>query len=154
MENNKQRKLRKGLTLVEIVAVIALIAIISLVAVNAFRNLNEGARVSSLDVSHDALVTAARMYQAVNGGSVPANRAALGPFLEGVPNTGATDAQIDDLIVRIGANTPNVTAVDFTWAAGVLTIQSTIAGLERNHGHRVGEQPTGTAVYTRTTVIG
>jgi len=140
-------KLRKGITLVEIVAVIALIAIISLVAVNAFRNLNEGARVAALDVSHDAIVTAVRMYQASSGGSAPTTVAALVPFLEEVTDA----AGITDLIVRIGAGTSNPTALTITFPnPGEVSIVSTIT-VSRPFNGRIGTYAGGT--YTRTNII-
>jgi len=158
-QTNKVRKLRKGVTLVEIVAVIALIAIISLVAINAFRNVNEGARVATLDVSFEALVTAVRLFQAGNGGALPqgdidAVLLQLAPFMEGA----TTAADVRNLIERTGGAANTVELNMPTISDTTLTITAVMEGLQGTYNNRQGDfDPTGGILpggsYTRTATL-
>jgi|GEM_PF-5885432 len=79
-------KLRKGLSLVEIVAVFAIIAIIGLAAMARFSTVNESARIANLDTSFAALETSFMLAMANNGGQIFANsadaEAAIEPFMD------------------------------------------------------------------------
>lgn len=75
-------KNRKGFTLVELVVVVAIIAILAAVAVPRFATATENARVSSFVSNYKSCVAAITLYQAQNGGTIPAAEGDWEVFLE------------------------------------------------------------------------
>ena len=148
---NKKRKLRKGLSLVEIVAVVALIAIITLVAMARFSNANESARVATLDSTFNTVVSSLHLHAAANGGEYPLNWGDLSAHLVN------TDIEVE-LFERIGT-TANPVEATVTFGgqtgsggvpAGHVEIVVTMKNLTGNYDGRNGEFDAAAGTYTLT----
>jgi len=164
-------KLRKGLSLVEIVAVIAIIAIISLAAMARFQNVNEAARVATLESTFNTITTAFLMQQALTGGVLPTDWADLAPHINGVRADTAANALIDiqTMFRRIGGATGGTPAAPpalgtgsnpvlisspaETFTATAFRFSASIGALDNDYSARTGQMTTpvtgpATGVYT------
>jgi type IV pilus assembly protein PilA len=68
--NKRQKKKRKGFTLVELVIVVGVVAILAGIAVTAFTNITEAANQATFEANHRTIVTAVIEEIASNDGQV------------------------------------------------------------------------------------
>ena len=158
-KSSQKGKLRKGLSLVEIVAVIAIVAIIALVAINRFAAVNEAARVATLESSFTTVRTAAMLHGAQTGGQLPQNYSDIVRHIQNIdPPAGggvwddtnyvAAGAELHALFAAIGGasgpTNPGPNPVDIVVVfpnSGNnyrMTFTATISNLENDYGARVG----------------